>query len=66
MPFKSPAQRRLMEGINHGWVPDRIKRPPSKQVAAEFVDADKKARRKRGRGIGAAIGKSLDTRGRGV
>lgn len=49
-----------MEGIAHGWTPKHMKRPPSKAVAEEFVGAEKKARRKAGRGIGAAIGKSLD------
>lgn len=29
-----------MAGIAHGWKPDRIKNPPSKKVAEEFVKAD--------------------------
>ena len=63
MPFKSPAQRRLMEGIANGWTPNRLKRPPSASVAKEFVAADKKTRRKPGAGIGSAIGKAIDRKG---
>lgn len=29
-----------MEGIAHGWKPDKLKRPPSKKVAQDFVKAD--------------------------
>ena len=48
MPSKSPAQKRLMDAVAHGW-----KKPggggPSKAVAKEFVAADKaKAAHKRG------------------
>ncbi len=43
MPFKSPAQARLMRARAHGWKPDRIK-GPSVKVAKEFVAADKKAK----------------------
>jgi hypothetical protein len=55
MPSKSPAQKRLMEGIAHGWTPSRLKRPPSKQVAEDFVAADQK----RKRGIAGEIAKRL-------
>jgi hypothetical protein len=43
MPDVSRSQQRLMQGIKHGWVPDRIKNPPSKKVASDFVAADKAA-----------------------
>lgn len=62
MPSSSPAQRRLMQGIANGWRPKRMKNPPSVAVAEEFVAADKKRRPKAGKGIGAAIGRSLDRR----
>ena len=41
MPSKSPAQARLMQAVAHGWKPNRIK-GPSRAVAQEFVEADKK------------------------
>jgi len=41
MPSKSPAQARLMRAVAHGWKPDRMK-GPSRAVAREFVEADKK------------------------
>lgn len=41
MPSKSPAQAKLMRAVAHGWKPDRIK-GPSRAVAQEFVEADKK------------------------
>lgn len=37
MPMVSEAQRRLMQGIKHGWKPSRMKNPPSRKVAREFV-----------------------------
>ena len=43
MPDKSQAQRNLMAGILHGWRPTGMKNPPSKQVAREFISADKSA-----------------------
>lgn len=36
MPYASQAQRRLMEGIAHGWKPSNMKNPPSKAVAQKF------------------------------
>ncbi len=41
MPSKSPAQANLMRAVAHGWKPDRIK-GPSRAVAREFVNADRK------------------------
>lgn len=41
MPSKSPAQKRLMDAIDHGWHPSKFK-GPSKRVAHEFVEADRK------------------------
>jgi len=61
MPFKSPAQARLMRARAHGWKPDRIK-GPSVKVAKEFVAADKKAKGMQYGGILRAIRKSKDTR----
>lgn len=43
MPSKTPAQRRLMAAVAHGWHPDRIKGPPV-SVAKDFVAADKRKR----------------------
>lgn len=60
MPSSSPAQRRLMAARAHGWVPDRLKHPPSVAVAKEFNDADKKQHRKRG--IAGEIEKRLGRR----
>lgn len=41
MPYASDSQRRLMEGIRHGWKPDHMKHPPSRAVAKKFHDADR-------------------------
>jgi len=41
MPSKSPAQAKLMRAVAHGWKPSRIE-GPSRAVAQEFVDADRK------------------------
>ena len=47
MPSKSPAQKKLMDAVAHGW-----KKPggggPSVKVAKEFVAADKKRGKPRG------------------
>jgi len=40
MPTVSESQRRLMQGIKHGWKPTRMKNPPSRAVAREFVEED--------------------------
>ena len=40
MPFKSAKQKRFMEGISHGMKP-YAKDAPSKDVADEFIKADK-------------------------
>lgn len=42
MPTHSKAEHNLMEGIAHGWKPSHMKgkKPPSKKVAMEMVDAD--------------------------
>lgn len=42
MPSKSPEQAKLMRAIAHGWKPSRMKSPPSRAVAQEFVEADRK------------------------
>lgn len=50
MPSKSPAQRRTMAAVAHGWKPPKssgISIPV--KVAKEFVAADKKKPRARGR-----------------
>ena len=39
MPYKSESQRRLMEGIRHGWKPTGLASPPTKAVAEEFHKA---------------------------
>lgn len=41
MPYASESQRRLMEGIRHGWTPSHLRHPPSKAVAQKFHDADR-------------------------
>jgi len=46
MPSKSPKQARLMRAIAHGWTPSRMKNPPAKKVAKEFVTADKRKKKK--------------------
>ena len=38
MPYASESQRRLMEGIAHGWHPTGMKDPPSKSVAKKFAE----------------------------
>jgi hypothetical protein len=45
MPSKSPAQKRLMAAVAHGWKPTQIKAPPV-EVAQEFNEADKVKKRK--------------------
>ena len=42
MPSKTPKQAKFMRAIAHGWTPDRMKSPPSRAVAQEFVEADRK------------------------
>ena len=42
MPSKTPKQAKFMRAIAHGWTPSRMKSPPSRAVAQEFVDADRK------------------------
>lgn len=42
MPSKTPKQAKFMRAIAHGWTPSRAKNPPSRAVAQEFVDADRK------------------------
>ena len=42
MPSKTPEQARLMHAVASGWTPSRMKSPPSRAVAQEFVDADRK------------------------
>ncbi len=46
MPSKSAKQKKLMQAVAHGWKPSRIK-GPTRAVAREFVQADK---REKGRG----------------
>lgn len=41
MPSVSPAQKRLMAAVAHGFKPDRIEGPPV-SVAKEFNEADQK------------------------
>ncbi len=41
VPSKSPKQAKLMRAVAHGWKPSRMK-GPSRAVAQEFVEADKK------------------------
>jgi len=41
MPSKSKKQAKLMRAVAHGWKPSRIK-GPTRAVAKEFVDADKR------------------------
>ena len=43
MPSKSDKQAKFMRAIAHGWTPDRMKNPPSKAVATDFMRADQKA-----------------------
>ena len=47
MPYASASQRRLMEGIAHGWHPTHMKHAPSKAVAQEFHRADKAERKRK-------------------
>ncbi len=42
MPSKTPKQAKLMRAIAHGWTPSRMESPPSRAVAQEFVEADRK------------------------
>lgn len=49
MPSKSPAQRRLMAAVAHGWKPTRIKAPPL-GVAKEFARADAAKRKRKAAG----------------
>ena len=42
MPSKTPKQAKLMRAVAHGWNPSRMKSPPSRAVAQEFVEADRK------------------------
>ena len=42
MPSKTPKQAKFMRAIAHGWTPSRMNSPPSRAVAQEFVDADRK------------------------
>ena len=42
MPSKTPKQAKFMRAVAHGWTPSRMKSPPSRAVAREFVEADKK------------------------
>lgn len=58
MPSKSAKQRKFMRAIAHGWEPTRMKNPPSKAVAKEFVAADKKAGYAGG-GLATAVNMSL-------
>lgn len=41
MPYASESQRRLMQGIAHGWHPSHMKDAPSKAVAEKFVQHGK-------------------------
>jgi len=47
-PSKTPKQKRLMQAVAHGWKPDQMK-GPSKAVAKEFVKADQKKGKRRGK-----------------
>ncbi len=42
MPSKTPKQAKFMRAIAHGWTPSRMSSPPSRAVAQEFVNADRK------------------------
>ena len=42
MPSKSKAQAKLMRAVAHGWKPSNFK-GPSKQVARDFAEADKRS-----------------------
>jgi len=42
MPSKTPKQAKFMRAIAHGWTPDRMDSPPSRAVAREVVEADRK------------------------
>ena len=42
MPSTSVKQEKFMRAIAHGWKPTRIKDPPSRAVATEFMEADRK------------------------
>jgi len=46
MPSQSPAQKRLMAAVAHGWKPDKIKAPPV-AVAKEFNEADAHKKKRR-------------------
>lgn len=54
MPSKSPEQARLMRAVAHGWKPDRIK-GPTRAVAQEFVDADKRRGKVEGYQFGGMV-----------
>jgi hypothetical protein len=43
MPYASESQRRLMQGIAHGWKPD-MKNAPSKSVAQKFERDSRKSK----------------------
>jgi len=50
MPSVSKKQAKLMRAVAHGFQPDRIKGGgPSKAVAKEFVKADQKKGKRRGK-----------------
>lgn len=49
MPSKSAKQAKFMQAVAHGMKP-RDGKGPSKEVAREFVNADKRAHRPQNRG----------------
>jgi hypothetical protein len=48
MPSKSKKQHRLMQAVAHGWKPKYFQ-GPSRSVAKEFVEEDKRAGKYQGR-----------------
>jgi membrane-bound lytic murein transglycosylase B len=58
VPSKSPAQKRLMAAVAHGWKPDQIMGPPV-AVAKEFNDADELKKKKRKTALTIAVLRAL-------
>jgi hypothetical protein len=58
MPSKSKKQARLMRAVAHGWKPSRIK-GPTRAVAREFVNADKRSKKVQNFNFGGVVGPQM-------
>lgn len=54
MPSVTPKQAKFMRAIAHGWKPSRMKSPPSRKVAREFMKEDQKRKNYQYGGLAAA------------